>query len=126
MKSILFSLSQGFLRKLLVVCLMTLLSLSGLSIFVSSPVYAATSEETQLVPSDFKPTPDEKIERAYEMSEATGILEETKQQLGDPNKNFDYNKKANVKTIIESDKADSEPGLVEKAKGLVERITGKE
>jgi hypothetical protein len=126
MKSILLTLSQGFLRKLLLVCLMTLLSLSGLLIFVSSPVYAATSEETQLVPSASKPTADEKIDRAYDMSPATGFLEETKQQLGDPNKNFDYNKKANVKNIIKSDKADSQPGLVEKAKGLVERVTGKE
>lgn len=121
MLSILLTLSQRIFRQILAVCLMTLIVLSGLLIFTSLPIYAATQEEVQLVPSNFKPSAEEKIERAYEMSEATGRLEEAKQELGNPNDYFDYNKKANVKTIIESSK--SEPGLVEKAKELIEKVT---
>lgn len=123
MKSILLTISQVILRGFLVFSLMALLSLTGIVVFTNSPAYATTVEETNLVPSSYKPTNEEKIERAYEMSEATGMLEETKQELGNPNKNFDYNKKANTKTIIESDKAGSESGLVEKAKEFVENIT---
>lgn len=123
MRSILLTLGQVVLRRFLVFCLMALLSLTGLVAFTNSPAYATTLEETQLVPPSYKPTNEQKIDRAYDMSEATGMLEETKQEIGNPNKNFDYNKKANTKTIIESDKAASESGLVEKAKEFVENIT---
>lgn len=113
MQSILRSLSQGLFRKVLALCLMTLLSLSGLVIFTSLPVNATTFEEIKLVPEDEQPTPDEKIERAYEMSEATGRLEEAKQQKTNPSENFDPNEKANVKNIVKSQGKNSKPGLIE-------------
>lgn len=125
MQRIFSTLSQVFNRRILALCLMTLL-MSSLLIFVSAPVYATTLEEQQLVPPSDKPTAQEKIERAYEMSEATGILEETKQQVGDPNENFDFNQKANTKTIAKSSKANSDPGLVEKAKQLFRGDNSKE
>jgi hypothetical protein len=123
MKTILSILNQVFLSRILALCLMTLLAFSGLLVFVAAPVYATTVEELKLVPREDKPTAEEKIERAYEMSEATGMLEETKQELADPNEYFDVSKKANTKTIIESSKSESQPGLVERAKELVEKIT---
>lgn len=113
MQSILRTLSQGVLRKILALCLMTLLSLSGLVIFTSLPVNATTFEEIKLVPEDDQPTPEEKIERAYEMSEATGRLEEAKQELANKNELFDPNEKANTKTIIKSQGKNSQPGLTE-------------
>ena len=113
MLSILSTLSQGLFRKVLALCLMTLLTLSGLVIFTSLPVNATTFEEIKLVPGDNQPTPEEKIERAYEMSEATGRLEEAKQELANKNELFDPNEKANTKTIINTQGKNSKPGLID-------------
>ena len=113
MQSILKTLSQGFFRKILALCLITLLSLSGSLIFTSLPANATTFEEIKLVPQDEQPTPDQKIERAYELSEAAGRLEETRQQLTNPNDNFDPNEKANTKNIVKSQGKNTKPGLIE-------------
>lgn len=124
MLTILSTLSQVFLRRILALSLMALLSLSGLVIFSCVPAYATTLEEQQLIPPDYKPTPEERIERAYEQSEATGFLEEMKQKSCNADKYFDPTKKANMRTIIKQSKAeDSQQGLVEKAKELVEKVT---
>lgn len=119
MKSILLSVSQGF-RRILVLSLLALL-ISATSIFVASPAYASTVEELQLVPTEDKPTNDEKIERAYELSEAAGRMEEMKQQTTNPDKYFDPTKKANMGTIQKME--NPEPNLLEKAKELVEKVT---
>ena len=112
MQSILLTLSQG-IRKILALCLITLLSLSGSLIFTSLPVNAATFEEIKLIPGDEQPTPEEKIDRAYELSEAAGRLEETRQKLTNPNDNFDPNQKANTKNIVKSQGKNTKPGLIE-------------
>lgn len=121
--SILLTLSQEFGRRILALSLIVLLSLLGMSIFVSPPVYAATQEELKLIPPEYQPTPDERIERAYDQSEAAGILEEMKQETGKKTEYFDPNKKANMKTIPESEKA-AKTSLVEKAQELVDKVTG--
>ena len=120
MLSILLNISKGLFRKILVLCLMTLL-ISGSLIYFALPVYAATGEELQLIPPEEKPTNEEKIDRAYELSGASGRLEEMKQQISDPNEYFDPTKKANTGTIQEESK--SEPGLIQKAKEFVENVT---
>ncbi len=121
MLSILLTFSQGLLRKILVLCLVTLLSLSGTLILVASPAYAATEAELELIPPEYQPSNDEKIERAYDLSPAAGRLEEMKQQTTNPDQYFDPTKKANMGTIQKSEKSD--PGLIEKAKQLVEKVT---
>lgn len=126
MQRILSTLSQGWQKSIFVLGLMILLSLSGLFIFVSAPVYATTFEEQKLIPADQRLTPEEKIERAYEFNEGAGMLEEAKQESANADKKFNPNKAANVKTVKASKEADSEPNLLEKAQQLVEKVTGRE
>lgn len=122
MQTNLLRLISAFFRRVIVLSLVAFLCLSGLSIFTSSPVNAATEEELKLVPPDYEPSADEKIERAYELSGATGRLEEAKQQITKSDEYFDPTKKANIRTF-QSEAKGSEPGLIEKAKELVEKVT---
>lgn len=119
------NISQRFIGRILTLCLISLLCFSGISAFVAPPVYATTSEEQKLYPPKSKTTLEDRVDRAYDQSEATGMLEEMKQQSANPSEYFDPNKKANMKTIPET-KKDADTGLVEKAKELVDKVTGKE
>ena len=121
MRGILSNLKQGLLQKLLLLFLVSLLGFFGTAIAGYSPVYAATLEETQLIPPEYKPTPEEKIERAYEYSEATVLMEEAKQARTNSNRNFDPNLKANIKNIDAQDQ-EGKTSLKDKAKGLLEKI----
>lgn len=126
MQRIISTLSQGLQKSIFVLGLMILLSLSGLFIFVSAPVYASTLEEQKLIPADQRLTPQEKIDRAYEFSEELGVLEEVKQQSANADKKAQPGETSNVKTVKASKEANSEPGLVEKAQELIEKVTGRE
>ncbi|PSB49354.1 hypothetical protein [Chroococcidiopsis sp. CCNUC1] len=121
MRGILSNLKQGLLQKLLLLFLVSLLGFFSTAIAGYSPVYAATLEETQLIPPEYKPTPEEKIERAYEYSEATGLMEEAKQARTNSNRNFDPNLKANIKNI-DAQAQEGKTSLKDKAKGLLEKI----
>lgn len=121
MRGILSNLKQALLQKLLLLFLVSLLGFFGTAIAGYSPVYAATLEETQLIPPEYKPTPEEKIERAYEYSEATGIMEEAKQARTNSNRNFDPNLKANIKNI-DSQAQEGKTSLKDKTKELLEKI----
>lgn len=116
------ALIKAFFRRIILLSLVAFLCLSGISIFTSLPVNAGTEAELKLIPQDYQPNAEEKIERAYELSGATGRLEEAKQELTNSNENFDPTKKANVKTIKAQAKG-SEENLIEKAKSLVEKVT---
>lgn len=120
MQNILFAVKQGVLRKLLLLTLISLLGFFGISITGYSPAYAATFEETQLVPPESKPNAEEKIERAYEYSEATGRMEEAKQARTKSNENFNPNLKANIKNI--DAQAQGKTSLKDQAKGFLEKI----
>ncbi|PPS43452.1 hypothetical protein B1A85_12260 [Chroococcidiopsis sp. TS-821] len=89
----------------------------------AAPGYAATYAEQKLVPPQEKfLTPEEKIERAYELGEGAGMLEEAKQASANANTLTKPNKKVNVKTVT----TPKEEGLVEKAKEIVEKVKGNE
>lgn len=126
MQRITSNIGQGLQKSILVLGLMILIIVSSLLIFVSAPVYATTLEEQKLIPADQTLTPEEKIDRAYELNEGAGILEEAKQESANANKKFNPNKAANLKNVKASKQADSEPNLLEKAQQLVEKVTGKE
>ncbi|NHC34020.1 hypothetical protein [Scytonema millei] len=122
MRGILSNLKQALLQKLLLLFLVSLLGFFGMAIANYSPVYAATLEETKLIPPEYKPTPEEKIERAYEYSEATGRMEEAKQaRTTNSNRNFDPNLKANIKNI-DAQAQEGKTSLKDKTKGLLEKI----
>ncbi|MGL4618049.1 MAG: hypothetical protein ACRCZS_03185 [Chroococcidiopsis sp.] len=121
MRGILSNLKQALLQKLLLLFLVSLLGFFGTAIAGYSPVYAATLEETQLIPPEYKPTPEEKIERAYEYSEATGRMEEAKQARTNSNRNLDPNLKANIKNI-DSQAQEGKTSLKDKTKELLKKI----
>jgi hypothetical protein len=125
MQRILLALRQAWPQRILVIGLMLLLSLSGLFIFVSAPVYATTLEEMKLKPTDEgRLTPEQKIEHAYEFGQASGAMEERKQEglkaerTGIKDKGDDES--------LQFYEAKPEPTLVEKAQKLVEKVTGKD
>lgn len=126
MQRILSTLGQGLQKSIFVLGLMSLIIGSSLFVFVSAPVYATTLEEQKLIPADQRLTPEQKIDRAYELSEGTGILEEIKQESANANEKSKPGKAINAKTVKASQEADSEPNLLEKAQQFVEKVTGKE
>lgn len=120
MQRILLSLGQALRQKIFVLGLMTLVALSGLFIFGEHPSYAVTRSMDKL-------SQDEKIERAYDFRQGTGILEEERQDKS-PNKAeaFDPSDKANVESVKASKEPNPEPSLVEQAKKVVDKVLGKE
>ncbi|MDF5709418.1 MAG: hypothetical protein PUP90_17580 [Nostoc sp. S4] len=126
MPQILLTLKKA-LRSFLIVSLMMFVSLSGSFILTPQASYATTLEELQLIPREYRPTPEEKINRANEYDPGVGLQEENKQQsyeeavkdaqnLGTMEKAYERNLKAEGK---------SEPNLLEKAGELVEKAAGK-
>ena len=79
MQKILLTLKQA-LRSTLVVCLMVSISLSGSFIFVQQASYATTHEELKLIPPEYKPNSEEKINRANEFDPGIGAQEEERQE----------------------------------------------
>ncbi len=117
MQGNLFSLLRAFSQKVMALGLMLLIVLSGLFVFVDSPSYAITSSRDKLSSQD-------KIDRAYQFREGTGILEEEKQASSSANQVFKPEDKANIKSVKESQATDSEKSLVEQGKDLLEKVTG--
>ncbi|MEH2068897.1 MAG: hypothetical protein V7K47_12175 [Nostoc sp.] len=126
MPNILLTLKKA-LRSFLIVSLMMFVSLSGSFILTPQASYATTLEELQLIPREYRPTSEEKINRANEYDPGVGLQEENKQQsyeeavkdaqnLGTMEKAYERNLKAEGK---------SEPNLLEKAGELVEKATNK-
>ncbi|WP_392535770.1 hypothetical protein [Nostoc sp. C117] len=127
MQKILLTLKKALHSSFLVVGLTVFISLSGLSIFVQQPSYATTLEELKLIPREYKPNSDEKINRANEFDPGVGVQEEERQEsyeqavkdsqnLGTIEKAYERNLKAEGK---------SEPNLLNQAEELVEKVTGK-
>ncbi|MUL35398.1 hypothetical protein [Gloeocapsopsis dulcis] len=110
-------------QKLFAIGLM-LIAVSCLMILGTAPSYAGTYAEQKLVPpAERTLTPEEKIERASDLGQGAGMLEEAKQRSQNANTLTKPNEKMNVKTVTTSK---SEQGLVEKAKELVEKVKGNE
>ncbi len=117
MQRILSALKQKLHKNILVLGLMTLISVASLFI-APQPSYAVLHSRDKL-------TPDDRIDRAYQYSEATGFLEEEKQQKSrTPNEPFDYNEKANEKTVLKSQAENNDSNLIEKAQDLIQKVTG--
>lgn len=112
----LFNWGQTFARKVMTLGLMLLVIFSGLFGFVD-PSFAATSSRDKL-------SSEEKIDRAYQYRQGTGILEEEKQDSPSANQIFKPEDKANLKSVKESQATDSEKSLIEQGKDLLEKVTG--
>ncbi|WP_414573032.1 hypothetical protein [Nostoc sp. CCY 9925] len=128
MQKILLTLKKALHSSFLIVSLMIFISLSGSFIFIQQASYATTLEELKLIPPEYKPNSEEKINRANEYDPGVGVQEEARQEayeqavkdsqnLGTIEKAYERNLKAEGK---------SEPNLVDKAGEIVEKVTGKE
>jgi hypothetical protein len=115
---------QAFVKRVLIVGLMSLLSLSGLFIFANQPALADK-------PLNRPSQAEEVIDRAYTMSEATGLREEDRQEayeeaaeaINDP-KGLDKIYDEDLKAFRKENPGEN--GLLEGAKDLVDKVTGKE
>lgn len=128
MKKALLSFKQALRSSILVFGLMTFVLLSGLFI-VQQPSYATTQEELKLIPPDYKPTPQEKIDRAYERNEAAGFREESREEAYEEaikdGENLNTMEKAYERNV-KAEKAQNPPeSFGEKAKEVIEKVTGK-
>lgn len=122
MQRIFSAIGEALAKRLLIFGLMSLLSLSGLFVFANQAALAD-------IPSR-RPT-EEAIDRAYTMSEGTGLREEARQEAYDEAAEA-INDPRGIEKIYEEDvKAYQEEtsdgnGLLEGAKDLVDKITGNE
>lgn len=123
MERIFSAIGQAFAKRVLILGLMSLLSLSGLFLFANQPALADTSSKR---PSE------EAIDRAYTMSEATGLREEARQEaydeatgaINDPS-GIEKIYKEDLKSY-EKENPDANGGVLEGAKELVDKVTGNE
>ncbi|WGV25871.1 hypothetical protein [Halotia branconii] len=127
MQRILSSLKQ-ISRPILVLSLMVFVSLSGLFIFTQLPSYATTLEELKLIPPDYRPTSQEKIDRAYEYNRAAGIREEERQEAYEQAvkdaESLETMEKAYERNLKAERKGNSQPNLLDKAEEIVDKVTG--
>jgi hypothetical protein len=124
MQRIFSAVVQAFGKGILIFSLMSLLSLSGLFIFANQPALADK-------PLNKSPQAQEAIDRAYTLSEGAGLIEEDRQAaydratdaVNDP-KGLDKIYEKDLKAFKKTNPDES--GLLEGAKDLVDKVTGKE
>lgn len=116
------AIGKALTKRILLVSLMGLLALSGLFVFTNQPALA-----------DRPLQPQEKIDRAYTMSEATGLREEDRQEAyeeateavsSDPKEGLEEIYEEDLKAYKQENSNDG--GLLGGAKDLVDKVTGKE
>ena len=129
MQKILLTLKQVLRSSFLILALMISISLSGSFIFIQQASYATTLEELKLVPPEYKPNSQEKINRANEYDPGVGAQEEQREEAYE-----EAVKDAGSLTTMEEAyernlKAEREQNppesFGEKAKEVIEKVTGK-
>lgn len=122
MQRIFSIIGQGFGKRILIFGLMSLLSLSSLFIFANQPALADKPLQAE-----------EKIDRAYKMRTEAGLREEDRQEAYDEAiEAVSEDAKEGLEKIYEEDfkaykkENPDENGLLEGAKDLVDKVTGKE
>jgi hypothetical protein len=128
-QKILLTLKQALRSSFLVVCLMVSISLSGSFIFVQQASYATTLEELKLIPPEYKPNSEEKINRSNEYDPGVGVQEEERQKAYEQAIKDSKNLNTIEKTYERNLKAEKEQNppetFGEKAKEVIEKVTGK-
>ncbi len=129
MQKILLTLKQALRSSFLVVCLMVSISLSGSFLFVQQASYATTLEELKLIPPEYKPNSEEKINRSNEYDPGVGVQEEERQKAYEQAIKDSKNLNTIEKTYESNLKAEKEQNppetFGEKAKEVIEKVTGK-
>jgi hypothetical protein len=129
MQKILLTLKQALRSSFLVVCLMVSISLSGSFIFVQQASYATTLEELKLIPPEYKPNSEEKINRANEFDPGIGVQEEERQEAYEQaikdSKNLNTIEKTYERNLKAEKGQNTPESFGEKAKEVLEKVTGK-
>ncbi len=129
MEKILLTLKQALRSSFFVVSLMIFISLSGSLIFIQQASYATTLEELKLIPPEYKPNSEEKINRANEYDPGVGIQEENREEAYEQAIKDSTNLNTIEKTYERNLKAEKEQNppesFGEKAKEVLEKVTGK-
>jgi thymidylate synthase len=99
------------------------------SVFIGQqPSYATTQAELKLIPPEYKPTPQEKINRAYEYDPGVGIQEEDRQKAYEQaikdSKNLNTLEKAYERNL-KGEQGQNQEGIIEKASDIIDQVTGK-
>ncbi|MBH8574051.1 hypothetical protein I8752_13680 [Nostocaceae cyanobacterium CENA369] len=125
---ILSTFKQALRSVILVVCL-TIFMMSGVALFVQQASYATTLEELKLIPPEYKPNSQEKINRANEYDPGVGIKEEDRQesyeQAVKDSKNLNTLEKAYERNLKAEQAQNPPESFGEKAKEVIEKVTGK-
>lgn len=116
---------QALAKRVLVFGLISVLSLSSLLIFANQPAFADYSNRSSQA--------EQTINRAYTMSEGTGLREESRQEAYDETAEaISDDPKAGIEEIYEEDlkayrsENSDEGGVLEGAKELIDKVTSKE
>lgn len=129
MQKILLTLKQALRSSFLVVGLIIFISLSGSFIFVQQASYATTLEELKLIPPEYKPNSEEKVNRANEFDPGVGIQEEERQEAYEQaikdSKNLNTIEKTYERNLKAEQKQNAPESFGEKAKEVIEKVTGK-
>ncbi|HYX14073.1 MAG TPA: hypothetical protein VE944_06855 [Nostoc sp.] len=129
MQKFLLTLKQALRSSFLVVGLIIFISLSGSLIFVQQASYATTFEELKLIPPEYKPNSEEKVNRANEFDPGVGVQEEEREEAYEQAIKDSKNLTTIEKTYERNLKAEQEQNppesFGEKAKEVIEKVIGK-
>ncbi|MEH2460717.1 hypothetical protein [Nostoc sp.] len=129
MQKILLTLKQALRSSFLVLALMISISLSGSFIFIQQASYATTLEELKLVPPEYKPNSEEKINRANEYDPGVGVQEEEREEAYEEAVkdagNLNTMEKAYERNLKAEREQNPPESFGEKAKEVIEKVTGK-
>ncbi|MBN3884658.1 MAG: hypothetical protein HWQ44_17290 [Nostoc sp. JL34] len=128
-QKILLTLKQALRSSFLVVGLMIFISLSASFIFVQPASYATTLEELKLIPPEYKPNSEEKINRANEYDPGVGVQEEEREEAYEQaikdSKNLNTIEKTYERNLKAEQEQNPPESFGEKAKEVIEKVTGK-
>ncbi|WP_193195524.1 hypothetical protein [Nostoc sp. MG11] len=129
MQKILLTCKQVLRSTFLVFGLIMFISLSSSFIFMQQASYATTLEELKLVPPEYKPNSQEKINRAYEYDPGVGVKEEERQeayeQAAKDGENLNTMEKAYERNVKAEQAGKPQESIVEKAKEAIGNVTAK-
>jgi pantoate kinase len=128
-QKILLTLKQALRSSFLVVGLIIFISLSGSFIFIQQATYATTLEELKLIPPEYKPNSEERINRANEFDPGVGVQEEERQEAYEQaikdSKNLNTIEKTYERNLKAEQEQNPPESFGEKAKEVIEKVTGK-
>ncbi|MEH2423868.1 MAG: hypothetical protein V7K48_24080 [Nostoc sp.] len=129
MQKILLTLKQALCSSFLVLALMISISLSGSFIFIQQASYATTLEELKLVPPEYKPNSQEKVNRANEYDPGVGVQEEEREEAYEEAVkdagNLNTMEEAYERNLKAEREQNPPESFGEKAKEVIEKVTGK-